>query len=112
VADRGGSWQAMDEIGPGKGVRDVTQVTLGVKALTIEGGDAAGLLPAVLQGVQAQRDDGRGVWNAEDPEDTALEPQRVVARISHGSVKAPVGKRDCHRDFSTITSSDLRSRRL
>jgi hypothetical protein len=75
VADRRGAGQAMDEIrSPGKGVADVAQVALGVKALTVEGGDAAGLLPAMLQGVQAQRHDGRGVRNAEDAEDAALEP--------------------------------------
>ena len=44
-----------------KGVGDVAHVAFGVEALAVERGDAAGLLAAVLQGVQAQRRDRGGV---------------------------------------------------
>ena len=49
-----------------------------VELLAVEGDDAAGLLAAVLQGVQAERGQRGGVGMAEDAEDAALLAQLVV----------------------------------
>ncbi len=51
------------------------------KTLAVEGDDAGGLLAAMLQGVQAERGDRRGVRVAEDAEDAAFLVQRVVVEI-------------------------------
>ncbi len=48
-----------------------------MKALTVEGDDAGGLLPTVLQGVKAKRDNRRRVGVAEDAEDAAFLVQAV-----------------------------------
>ena len=45
----------------------------------VVGDDAGGLLAAMLQGVQAERGQGRGVLVAEHAEHAALLAQRVVA---------------------------------
>ena len=74
VADRAGARQALGQIGARKRLGHVTHVALGVEALAIEGGDAAGLLAAMLQGVQAQRGDLRGAGCIEDAEDAAFQP--------------------------------------
>jgi hypothetical protein len=60
----------------------MTHVPLGVKPLAVEGGDAAGLLSAVLQGVQAQGGEGRGLGGVEDAEDPAFQPGRVIVGSS------------------------------
>ena len=44
---------------------------------SVEGDDARRLLSPMLQGVQAERDDRRGVRMAEDAEDAALLAQPV-----------------------------------
>jgi hypothetical protein len=49
---------------------------------TVKGGDAARLLPAVLQGVQAQRGDGAGVLHVPNSEDPAFEAGSVIVRIA------------------------------
>jgi hypothetical protein len=59
-------------------------VALGVEALAIEAGDAAGFLPAVLQGVQAHGREAGRLWGVEDAENAALESGRVVERVSQG----------------------------
>ena len=86
VADGGAARQALDQVGAAEGVAHVAHVPLGVEALAVEGGDAAGLLAAVLQGVQAERRDGRGVGDVEDAEHAAFHAQRVVVGlgIEHG----------------------------
>ena len=55
VADGDVAGQALDQVGAGEGVADMAHVAFGVEALAVEGGDAAGFLAAVLQGVQAER---------------------------------------------------------
>ena len=70
------------------------QVPLGVKAVAVERGDATGLLAAVLQCMQTQRDDPGGVRHIEDAEDAAFQSKLIVV----------LGQ----RDFSTRTSSALR----
>jgi hypothetical protein len=59
-------------------------VALGVEPLAVEGGDAAGFLPTVLQGVQAEGGDGGGVIDVEHPEHAAFQPGRIVEWITNG----------------------------
>ena len=60
-------------------VADEAQAALGVELLAVEGDDAAGLLAAMLQGVQAERGEGRRVLVAENTEDPAFLAESVVA---------------------------------
>jgi hypothetical protein len=60
----------------------MAHMPLGVKTLTVKRGDAAGLLSAMLQRVQAQRGEGRGLRRVEDAEDPAFEPGRVIVGVS------------------------------
>jgi hypothetical protein len=55
---------------------------MGVEAGAVETGDAGGFLSAMLQGVQAQRGEGRGLGRVEDAEDPAFQPGRVIVWVS------------------------------
>ena len=72
VADGGGAGQAFDDAGIGEVIADKTQTFLGVEALAVVGDDAGGFLAAMLEGVEAECGDRRGVRVSEDAEDTAL----------------------------------------
>src|SRR3546814_6378883 len=67
---------------------------MAVEAALVEGDDAGGLLPAMLQGMQAEHGIGGGVRGAEHAENTAFLVQLVVVeRIgqhSCGSIAQPV----------------------
>ncbi len=52
------------------------------EALAVEGDDAAGLLAAVLQGMEAERRDHAGFGAVVDAEHAAFEAQGVVIRIA------------------------------
>ena len=78
----------------------MSHVALGVEALAIEGGDAAGFLTAMLQGVQAKRSDLGRAGGVEDAEDAAFQPQPVV-------VAPGIGRFVVHRAFSTSIFSEL-----
>ena len=60
----------------------MADVPLGMETLAVERGDAAGLLSAMLQGVQAQRGEGRGLGGVVDAEDPALQARRVIVGVS------------------------------
>ena len=62
-------------------VADQALAPLGVEPLAVEGDDARRLLAAMLERVQAERDDRRGVRMAEDAEDAAFLAQPVVVEI-------------------------------
>ena len=51
---------------------------MAVEAAAIVGDDAGGLLPAMLQGVEAERGHGRGVADPPHAEDAALLVHLVV----------------------------------
>ena len=59
----------------------MTQMPFGMKTLTIEGGDAAGLLATMLQGVKAERHQAGGVRGIPDTEDAAFKSEAVVLWI-------------------------------
>jgi hypothetical protein len=84
----------------------MAHVPFGMEALTIEGGDAAGFLAAVLQGVQAQRGDGGSLRRVIDAEDSALEAELVVVGVP--LVIGVLGGWRGQRDFSTASSRPLR----
>src|SRR5690606_38840352 len=61
-------------------VADLAQAAMGVELPAVVGDHAAGLLSAVLQGVQSQRGERGGVGRAPDAEDAALLVQLVVGK--------------------------------
>ena len=74
-----GAGEGLHQAGGGEVVADVAEVAGGGEAgLGRVGDDAGGLLAAVLQGVQAEGDEGRRVLDADDAEDAALLAQLVV----------------------------------
>ncbi|MNC34730.1 hypothetical protein D3C75_831820 [compost metagenome] len=74
VADRGAAGQAGGQLSVAEGLADEALMALGVEAVVVDAGDAAGFLAAMLQGVQAQRHDRRGLvlGRAPDSADAAL----------------------------------------
>ncbi|MNN43185.1 hypothetical protein D3C81_1574080 [compost metagenome] len=74
VADRGAAGQAGGQLGVAEGLADEALMALGIEAVVMDAGDAAGFLAAMLQGVQAQRHDRRGLvlGRAPDSADAAL----------------------------------------
>ena len=105
VADGGIAGQAIDHLAARKRVADQAQAALGMKTRAVEGDDAGGFLAAVLQRVQAERGDGRGVGVAENTEYAAFFAQPVGIKIEEGgfchahrpstiSCTGPVGRRD------------------
>ena len=79
VAERDVALEAADDVGLVEVVADEAEAALGVEVGAVEGDDAGGLLAAVLQGVQAERGQRRGVLVAEHAEDAAFLAQAVVA---------------------------------
>ena len=53
----------------------------GVEPNAVEGDDAGRLLPAMLEGMQAERHNRRRIRMAEDAEDAALLAQPVLVQI-------------------------------
>ena len=79
VAERDVALEAADHVGLVEVVADEAEAALGVEVGAVVGDDAGGLLAAMLQGVQAERGERRGVLVAEDAEHAALLAQAVVA---------------------------------
>ena len=68
-----------DDVGFVEVVADEAEAALGVKLIAVEGDDAGSLLAAVLQGVKAERGDGRRIGVAENTEDPAFLAKAIVA---------------------------------
>ena len=81
MADRGVAGEAVDHLTPGEGVADQAEPPFGMEPLAVERNDTGGFLAAVLQGVQAERGDGRGVRVAENAENAALLAQTIRIRV-------------------------------
>jgi hypothetical protein len=75
------SGQAVDHLAPRERVADQAEPALGMEPLAVEGDDAGGFLAAVLQGVQAERGDGRRIGMAEDAEDAAFLAEPIRFQI-------------------------------
>ena len=78
VADGAGAEQPLDHGRLGEGVADQADMALDVELRAVIGDDAGRLLAAMLQRVQAERDDRRGVLPAEDAEHAAFVVEMVV----------------------------------
>ena len=72
MADRDMARQAFDHLAAGEGVADEAEPALAVKAASVEGDDAAGLLAAMLEGVQPERGDRGGIGVSENAEHATL----------------------------------------
>ena len=81
MADGGRARQALDHLAAGEGVADEAEAPFAVEAAAVEGNDAGGLLAAVLEGVQAESRQRRGVLVTEHAEHAALLSQRVAFEI-------------------------------
>ena len=81
MADRRGALEALDGGAVREAVADEAELALGVEDAAVEGDDAGGFLAAMLQGVEAERDDRRGVRVAVDAEDAAFLAQGVAVEV-------------------------------
>ena len=72
MAGGGVAGQAVDHFAARKRVPDEAETAFQMKALAVERDDAGGLLAAVLQGVEAERGDGRRIGVAENAEHPAF----------------------------------------
>ena len=91
VPDRRGALEALDGGAVREAVADEAELALGVEDAAVEGDDAGGFLAAVLQGVEAERDDRRGIRVAVDAEDAAFLAQGVAVEVV--SRTPPAGSR-------------------
>ena len=78
MADRRRALQAADDLLAGEDVADQAQIAVRVKLLSVPGDDARGLLPAVLQCMQAEHAVGGGIVMAENAEHAAFFTQLIV----------------------------------
>ena len=72
VADGEAAGQTLGQVDPAERVANLAHVALGVEALAVEAGDAAGFLAAMLQGVEPKSGQPRGFRAVKNPEDAAL----------------------------------------
>ncbi len=105
MADGRPAGQALDHVRSAEGFPDVAGLAVVMEALAVVAGDAAGLLAAVLQGVQAQRGEGAGRVVAEHAEHAALQPEGVLIDLGRRQVPLQLS---AHRVFSTRSSTLLR----
>ena len=74
----------------------------------VEAGDARRFLAAMLERVEAERDEARGVVGAPDAEDAALLAQLVVVeRIGrqHGRFMSPTPAAACRASYSAVAAA-------
>ena len=91
---------------------DMAHRAVRVEMLAVEAGDAGGFLAAVLERVEAERDEARGVVGAPDAEDAALLAQLVVVerigrqhRLGTPSCPARVNARHIGRGRAFVAPS-------
>ena len=84
MADRRPPRQAVDGRGLGEMVADQPLAALGVEPHAVESDDARGLLAAMLQRMQPERDDRGGVGMIEDAEDAAVLAQPILTGVEAG----------------------------
>jgi len=118
VADGAVALQPVDHRLLGEGVADQADMALDVELRAVIGDDAGRFLAAMLQRVQAERDDRRGILPPEDAEHAAFVVEMVIGLgeevfcVCHRGTLRPmsenrhIGQRPrlCHRDFSQCTT--------
>ena len=67
-------------------VADQADTAFGVEMVAVEADDAGGFLAAMLEGVEAERGQRRGVGMVEDAEDAALLMQAVLFEPSQALI--------------------------
>jgi GTPase len=77
-------------------VADKAKAALRMEVAAIECDDAGSLLTAMLQGVKAERGQGRGILMAEHAEDTALLAKAIVLVSRQGSRIGTLFDRNLH----------------
>ena len=92
MADRRPALQLAHDLVAVEIARDMAHRAVGVEFLAVEGGDACGFLAAVLQGVQAQRDDRGGAVGAMNTKDAALLAEFVVVERVCGEHDGPAAR--------------------
>ncbi len=76
---------------------DQAEPAFGIIAMAVEGDDAGGFLAAVLQGVEAEGGDRRGLGMAENAEDAAFLAQAIGVRIEILPIMRGVRRPDAGR---------------
>ncbi len=110
MADSGRTGQAVMGFAIGEILADQPHMPFGIHPATVKGNDAATFLPAVLQGVQAERDQQCRIGSAINGKDAAFFPHMIrYGIIDQG------GCRKSHPSSSSLavpinSSSRLRSR--
>ena len=84
MADSGVAGQPIDHFAARKSVADQAKAPLGVETLTVERDDTRRFLAAVLQSMQPERGNGRGVGVAKNAEHAAFFAQPVCVKIEEG----------------------------
>src|SRR3546814_71989 len=106
VADRGVAGQPRDHLAVGEDVADQPEGAVRMEVQPVEGDDACGLLPAMLERMQAERGQRGGVVASEDAEHAAFLVEFVVAG---GSVERMRGDGLFQLASWMSSSSSLRS---
>ena len=86
MADGAEAGQAPHDVGAGEDFAHMAHVPLGMELGPVIGRDAAGLLPPMLEHVQAERHHARRLRVAPDAEDAAFQPKRIVPVRSREAV--------------------------
>jgi hypothetical protein len=91
MPDRRHAGQPIDHLAAREGVADQAQLPLGMEAAAVEGDDAGGLLPAMLERMQPERRDGGRIGVAENAENAAFLAQPVAVEIESLGVVRKAG---------------------
>jgi hypothetical protein len=92
MADARAAGELADDVVAIEIAGDVTHRPMRMEMLFVEGRDARGFLPAVLQRMQPERDEARRIVGTPDAKDAALFMQFVIVeRIGRQHVPAPAG---------------------
>ena len=78
MADGRVAFQAFDDRPAGEMIADETDAPLGVEVVAVEADDARRFLAAMLERMQAERRQRRGIGMVEDAEDAALLVQPIL----------------------------------
>src|SRR3974390_1514264 len=118
MADRRMAVEALDHVLRGEILADMAHAAMGVELLAVIGNDAGRFLAAMLEGVEAERGEGRGFGMAENAEHAAflmrmivLDGQGAQPGFGHGlarwglALKVGIGWRKRQRFTSAATLS-------
>ncbi len=88
VTDRHIALEAVDDAGLVEVVADEAEATLGVELGAVIGDDAGRLLAAVLERVQAERGQGRGIGVPKNTEDPAFLAESIVTHLGKPEIES------------------------